>query len=69
MNVIAKGLQVVIYKHCIRGFQITDFHADPEFKKQGFHDFLRPGTLHICSRDEHIGPIERDSHTIQERSR
>ena len=69
MNVIAKGLQVVIYKHCIRGFQITDFHADPEFKKQGFHDFLKSGTLHIYSRDEQIGPIERYSRTIQERTR
>ena len=69
MNVIAKGLEVVINKHSRRGFNITDFHADPEFDKRGFHNFLMPGTLHICSREEHIGPIERDSRKIQERAR
>ena len=69
MNVIAKGLEVVINKYCGRGIQITDSHADPEFDKQGFHDFLTPGTFHICSREEYIGPIERDLCTIQERER
>ena len=69
MNVIAKGLEVIINKHFGRGFNITNFQADPEFDKQGFHDFLTPGTLHICSREEYIGTIERDSRTIQEKAR
>ena len=35
MNVVAKGLEVVINKHCGRGFKITNCHTDPEFDKQG----------------------------------
>ena len=69
MNGIVKELEVVINKQCGRGFNITDFHADPEFDKQGFHDFLTPRTLQICSREEHIGPIKWDSRIIQERAR
>ena len=69
MNVIAKGLEVVINKHFGRGFQITDFRADPEFDKQGLHDFIMPGILHICSREEHVELVERDLRTIQERER
>ena len=59
----------VIDKHSGRCFQITDFHAGPEFDRKGFYEFLKPGTLHIYSRDEHIGPIERDFRTIKERLR
>ena len=69
LKMIAKGIKNGIDKHCARGFKITDFHPDLEFDKEGFHDFLEPGTLHICARDDHIETIERDSWKIQERSR
>ena len=54
LKVIAQGIQIVIDKHNQRGFNITNFHADPKFGKQGFHDFLRLNALHIWSNIERL---------------
>ena len=58
-----------LHKYDCRGFQITDIHADNEFDKELFRDFLQPSLLHIYGREEHVGFIERSIRTIKERCR
>ena len=66
---IVKGLLTVQNTYKQRGFNITDVHGDNEFDIQALHDALRPATLHIYGRDEHVGPIERAVRTVKDRCR
>ena len=66
---IIKGLDVVLNIYRKRGFQITNIHADNEFDLPQLHNHLRPSTLAIYGRDEHVGVIERSTRTIKERCR
>ena len=38
---------------------MTDYHGDNEFDIAALHGFLRPETIHIYAKYEHVGPIER----------
>ena len=69
LRTIITALEKVMNKDSARSSNITEYHADNDFDKSVLRDFLEPVLLHIYSRKEHVGPIERPIHTIRERWR
>jgi hypothetical protein len=43
------------------------YHGDNEFDIAALKEHLRPATVHICAKDEHIHVIERSTRTVKER--
>ena len=65
---IKDGLEQVKQVYENRGFNIVAYHGDNEFELM--REFLEPeSTLHICAKNEHIGPIEREVRMVKGRSR
>ena len=60
-------LKEIIAAFEMSGIKITALNGDNEFEK--IRDLMQPIAVHIACREEHIGRIERDVHTIQERCR
>jgi hypothetical protein len=63
---IKAGIATVLDIYHVRGFQITNFHGDNEFDLQLLRDFIRPASLHIYGRNEHVGVVEWSIRTIKE---
>ena len=54
---IISGLKKLNTKYQDRGFDITGYNGDNEFKP--LQDFLSPAHLHTCAVNEYIGDIEK----------
>jgi Reverse transcriptase (RNA-dependent DNA polymerase)/Zinc knuckle len=62
-----KHVTSAIKLYQVRGFNVTDIHADVEFECLRQH--LMPINLNIAASDSHVGEIERSIRTIKERNR
>ena len=70
----SRSKQVLEYETCAvlhlyetKGYNITPVHGDHEFKC--IREEIRPTNLNICSKDDHVGEVERSIRTIKERVR
>ena len=55
---IKASIDSVLTIYNARGFNISDVHGDNEFNMNILEDFLRPATLHIYGKNEHVGIVE-----------
>ena len=60
-------LKTIIAAFEMSGIKITGLNGDNEFEK--IRELVQPVPVHIAGREEHIGRIERDIRTIEERCR
>ena len=66
---IIYALEAKKIPHESPGFKITDFHGDNEFNIQDLRYYLRPLTVKIYSKDEHVVFIKKAKVTVKERTR
>ena len=62
--ILLKELRVVINIYQQRGFIIDAINADNDFAP--LEEELRPIKLHLVSRDDHVGDVERSIRTVKE---
>ena len=55
------GVVLNLYK--IKGCNIISVHGDKEF--ECIREEIRPVDLNICSKDDHVGEVERSVRTIK----
>ena len=66
---VTTGLTETLQIYRKRGFNITTIHADNEFNKHAIIEAVRPTTMQIYARNEHVGVAERSIRTLKERCR
>jgi len=66
---IINALDEVLHKYSARGINVTAIHGDNEFNIKELKNHFAPTLIHICGKEEHVGPIERAIRTIKERTR
>ena len=49
-----------------RGFKIIDIHGDNEFNLTKLRESVKPETLNLCVKNEHIQIIEKSICTLKE---
>ena len=63
---IKSGLEMLKNEYEVRKSEITDYHSNNGLNITELNEFLKPSTLHVYAKYEHVGPIEREIFTFKE---
>ena len=66
---LIKAIGDHIDKYEMRGFELTNIHADNEFNFLDFEHAICPSLLHAYAKEEHVGFIENCNKVVKEHAR